>query len=320
MSRRVLVAGGAGFVGSHLVDLLIERGDEVVCVDDLSTGVPRNIEHHAANPMFRFVEADVTDSALVGELRARDGVGFDVVMNLASPASPPAYLARPIETLDVGSIGTRNLLELARRDGARFFLASTSEVYGDPLVHPQHEGYWGNVNPVGERSVYDEAKRFAEALTMAYARVHGLEVRIARLFNTYGPRMRPDDGRVVTNLVHQAIAGDPMTIYGGGAQTRSFCHVDDEVAGLLAVVDGPITGPINVGNPHEVTILEFAELVLELSGSSSVIEHKPLPSDDPQLRRPDIELARSVLGWEPTVDLRTGLTSMIDYCRSHPDA
>ena len=237
-------------------------------------------------------------------------------MNLASPASPPAYLARPIETLDVGSIGTRALLEIARRDSARFFLASTSEVYGDPLVHPQPESYWGNVNSIGERSVYDEAKRFAEALTMAYARTYGLDVRIARIFNTYGPRMQPDDGRVVTNLINQALDGRPLTLYGDGSQTRSFCYVDDEVRGLLALLDGDMAGPVNIGNPHEVTVRQLADLVLELTGSASVVEYRSLPSDDPQLRCPDIELARRALGWEPQVTLRDGLTRTIKHYQS----
>jgi dTDP-glucose 4,6-dehydratase len=245
-----------------------------------------------------------------------DGARFDAVIHLASPASPPAYLGRPIETLDVGSLGTRNLLEVARRHRARFFLASTSEVYGDPLVHPQREDYFGNVNPVGPRSVYDEAKRFAEALTMAYARVHGLEVRIARIFNTYGPRMQPDDGRVVTNFVHQALAGEPITIYGDGGQTRSFCYVDDEVTGLLALLDGPVTGPVNIGNPDEITIRGLADLVLELTCSASPVVEHDLPVDDPKVRRPDIGLARSQLGWEPKVSLRDGLLVTIEAFRA----
>jgi dTDP-glucose 4,6-dehydratase len=237
------------------------------------------------------------------------------VLNLASPASPPEYLRRPIDTLDAGSTGTRHLLDLADRYGARFFLASTSEVYGDPLVHPQTEDYWGNVNPIGERSVYDEAKRFAEALTMAYHRAYGLDVRIVRIFNTYGPRMQADDGRVVTNFVNQALRGDPITIYGDGTQTRSFCYVDDEVDGLLAVLDGPFIGPVNIGNPTEFTMLELAELVLVLTRSASVVEHKPRPADDPQLRRPDISVARRVLGWEPTISLTEGLSRTVEWFR-----
>ena len=309
----VLVAGGAGFIGSQLVDRLLERGDRVVCVDDLSTGVVEHVECHSGNDAYRFVLLDVTDPTFRSSLADER---FDRVMNLASPASPPAYLARPIETLDVGSIGTRALLEIARRDSARFFLASTSEVYGDPLVHPQPESYWGNVNSIGERSVYDEAKRFAEALTMAYARTYGLDVRIARIFNTYGPRMQPDDGRVVTNLINQALDGRPLTLYGDGSQTRSFCYVDDEVRGLLALLDGDMAGPVNIGNPHEVTVRQLADLVLELTGSASVVEYRSLPSDDPQLRCPDIELARRALGWEPQVTLRDGLTRTIKHYQS----
>ena len=240
-----------------------------------------------------------------------------MVLNLASPASPPEYLRRPIDTLDVGSIGTRRLLDLSVEHRARFFLASTSEVYGDPLVHPQPESYWGNVNPIGERSVYDEAKRFAEALTMAYHRHHGLDVRIARIFNTYGPRMQADDGRVVTNFVNQALGGDPITIYGDGSQTRSFCYVDDEVGGLLAVLNGPLTGPVNVGNPDEFTMFEFAELVIDLTGSSSTVEFHELPSDDPKCRQPDIHLASEMLGWQPTISIREGLERTIEWFRDH---
>ena len=311
---RVLVAGGAGFIGSHLVDRLLDRGDTVVCVDDLSTGTRAAVESHAGNDRYHFVEFDITRPELDANPAVAGG-RFDAVIHLASPASPPEFLRRPIDTLDAGSVGTRALLEVARRDGARFLLASTSEVYGDPLVNPQPETYCGNVNPVGERSVYDEAKRFAEALTMAYARHHGLIVRIARIFNTYGPRMRPDDGRVVTNFVHQALGGEPLTVYGAGGQTRSFCYVDDEVAGLLALLDGSVTGPVNIGNPHEVTVKEFAELVIELTGSSSAIDFLPLPVDDPKVRRPDISLARRELGWEPTISLRDGLALTIDAYR-----
>ena len=311
----VLVAGGAGFIGSHLVDRLLERGDLVVCVDDLSTGRRANIDHLAAMASFRFVEGDITapglDELLAGLPAALGRDRFDTIVHLASPASPPAYLAHPIETLAVGSTGTRQLLDLAHRDGARFLLASTSEVYGDPLEHPQSEEYHGNVNPVGPRSCYDEAKRFAEALTVAYARVHGLETRIARIFNTYGPRMRPDDGRVVTNFIHQALAGAPLSIYGDGSQTRSFCHVDDEVAGLIALLDGDEPGPVNIGNPHEVTVREFAEQVIALTGSSSTIELHDLPEDDPKVRRPDITLARARLGWEPHIELADGLRDTI---------
>jgi dTDP-glucose 4,6-dehydratase len=284
----------------------------VVCVDDFSTGRAGNVEHLVADERFVVVEHDVVAADTVARFA---GDRFDVVMHLASPASPPEYLRRPIDTLDVGSVGTRHLLELAEVHGARFFLASTSEVYGDPLVHPQPEGYWGNVNPVGERSVYDEAKRFAEALTMAFHRSRGLDVRIVRIFNTYGPRMQADDGRVVTNFVNQALRGEPITVYGDGTQTRSFCYVTDEVAGLLALLDGEVTGPVNIGNPNEFTMLELAELVVELTGSDSVIEFHELPSDDPKLRQPDITVARTELGWEPTVQLRDGLRHTITWFR-----
>jgi len=311
----VLVAGGAGFIGSHLVDQLRDRGDRVVCVDDLSTGRRANIEHRTSDPGFRFVEDDVAAAGFVERITAAVGEPFTAVLHLASPASPPAYHARPIETLDVGSLGTRQLLDLAVRDGARFLLASTSEVYGDPLEHPQTEAYHGNVDPIGPRSCYDEAKRFAEALTTAYVRVHDVEARIARIFNTYGPRMRPDDGRVVTNFVHQALAGLPLTIYGDGSQTRSFCYVDDEVAGLIALLDGDEPGPVNIGNPHEVTVREFAERIVALTGSTSTIEYHDLPEDDPKLRRPDISLARRALGWQPRVPLDDGLRRTIDAFR-----
>ncbi|MEY2958008.1 MAG: hypothetical protein RLZZ01_576 [Actinomycetota bacterium] len=312
----VLVAGGAGFIGSHLVDRLIDDGRTVVVVDDLSTGRSVNLAGRANAPGFTFVECDVARHDFIERLDAASGrLRFDAVLHLASPASPPAYLARPIETLDTGSLGTRNLLDVAVRDGARFLLASTSEVYGDPLEHPQREDYWGNVNPVGPRSCYDEAKRFAEALTSAYARVHGLEVRIARIFNTYGPRMDEADGRVVTNFVRQAFDGVPLTIYGEGSQTRSFCYVDDQVSGLLALLDGDEQGPVNLGNPHEVTVEELAELVIELTGTRSSVELRPLPDDDPKLRRPDISVATERLGWTPQVGLRDGLTRTIEEFR-----
>ncbi|NNE11614.1 MAG: SDR family oxidoreductase [Ilumatobacter sp.] len=309
---RTLVAGGAGFLGSHLCDVLIERGDAVVCVDDLSTGRLENVEQLVDHDRFEFVRADVSDRDVMG---AVDGE-FTAVMQLASPASPPEYLRRPLETLAVNSAGTQHLLDIARRDGARFFLASTSEVYGDPLVHPQVEEYWGNVNPIGERAVYDEGKRFSEALTMAYHRAVGLDIRIARIFNTYGPRMQANDGRVVTNFVAQALAGEPLTIYGDGSQTRSFCYVADEIEGFLRLLDGDHVGPVNLGNPNEFTMLELADLVLELTGSDSEIVHRPLPSDDPKLRRPDISLARDLFGWEPTIQLREGLTRTIEWFRA----
>jgi dTDP-glucose 4,6-dehydratase len=315
-AHRTVVAGGAGFLGSHLCDLLVERGDHVICVDDFSTGSVLNIAHLIGRERFHLLDHDIVERGLEDRVHdLLDGAALTRVLNLASPASPPEYLRRPIDTLEVGSTGTRHLLDLADRYGARFFLASTSEVYGDPLEHPQTESYWGNVNPIGERSVYDEAKRFAEALTMAYHRSYGLDVRIARIFNTYGPRMQADDGRVVTNFVNQALRGEPITIYGDGTQTRSFCYVDDEVRGLLAVLDGALTGPVNVGNPGEFTMLELAQLVLALTETRSTIEHRPLPSDDPKRRRPDISLARDVLRWEPSISLHEGLARTVAWFR-----
>ena len=300
MTPRVVVLGGGGFLGSHLCDQLLARGDRVVCVDDFSTGRRSNVAHLADDDRFTLVEADISQSIPVdGEVTG--------IFNLASPASPPDYLALPLETLAVGSEGTRHGLELARRHGARFLLASTSEVYGDPDVHPQRESYWGNVNSVGPRSVYDEAKRFAEALTMAHHRTLGTDVAIVRIFNTYGPRLRPDDGRVVSNFLLQAMRGEPLTVYGDGSQTRSLCYVEDEVRGLIALFDSDLTGPVNIGNPDEYTVLELAGTIIELLDSSSAITHLALPVDDPTRRRPDITLARAELGWEPTTDLRDGL-------------
>ena len=305
----VVVAGGAGFLGSHLCDALLARGDTVTCVDNYATGRAANIAHLTSHGGFRLIEHDVCAPL---DMFGTDAE-IDAVMNLASPASPKDYLAEPIATLDVGSIGTRNLLELARRSGARFFMASTSEVYGDPLVHPQPETYWGHVNPIGERSVYDEAKRFSEAITTAYRRALGVDTRIVRIFNTYGPRMQVDDGRVVSNFIVQALRGEPLTIYGDGTQTRSFCYVSDEVAGFLALLDSDEPGPVNIGNPVEFTMLELADVVLELTGSSAGIDHRPLPSDDPKQRQPDIAVARTRLGWEPAVELRAGLELTIPY-------
>jgi dTDP-glucose 4,6-dehydratase len=300
MSGRLVVMGGAGFVGSHLCDQLLARGDQVVCVDDFSTGRRTNIAHLHDHPGFTLVEADVSEAVPVQGPVAG-------VFNLASPASPVDYLARPLETLAVGSEGTRHGLELAERHNVRFLLASTSEVYGDPDVHPQLEEYWGKVNPVGPRSVYDEAKRFAESLTMAHHRSRGTDVGIARIFNTYGPRLRADDGRVVSNFLVQAMRDEAITVYGDGSQTRSLCFVDDEVAGLIALFDSGLTGPVNLGNPDEYTILELARTVVDLLSSRSEIAHLPLPVDDPTRRRPDITLARTALGWEPTTGLRDGL-------------
>jgi dTDP-glucose 4,6-dehydratase len=298
--KRVVVTGGAGFLGSHLCEALVSRGDRVVCIDDLSTGAVANVAGLEGDPAFELMVADVSVAYDV------DGP-VDAVLHFASAASPPDYLARPLETLAVGSEGTRHGLALAKNHGARFLLASTSEVYGDPERHPQSESYWGNVNPVGPRSVYDEAKRFAEALTMAWHRTHGTDVAIVRIFNTYGPRLRPGDGRVVSNFLTQALEGRALTVYGDGTQTRSLCFVSDEVAGILALLDSTEAGPINIGNPDEYSMLELARIVLEVTGSASEIVHQPLPVDDPTRRRPDITLARQQLSWEPAVDLREGL-------------
>jgi len=306
---RIVITGGAGFLGSHLSTHLLDRGDEVVAVDNLCTGRLVNIADLRTRPGYEFIEHDVSTFI--------DVPGpIDAVLHFASPASPIDYLAMPIETLKVGSLGTHNALGLARANGATFMLASTSEVYGDPEVHPQTEDYWGHVNPNGPRSVYDEAKRFGEAITMAYHRTHGVSVRIVRIFNTYGPHMRADDGRVVSNFLVQALNGAPLTIYGAGDQTRSFCYVEDEVRGFLALLDSNETGPINIGNPNEFTMLELAELVLEVTGSSSGIVHEPLPVDDPRQRRPDITLAGDRLGWKPQVELRDGLERTAAYFRS----
>jgi len=306
---RVVVTGGAGFLGSHLADELLGRGDEVVAIDNLSTGNNANIEHLFGMPGFTFVEHDVSNYVWVpGDV--------DAVLHFASPASPIDYLRMPIQTLKVGSLGTHNTLGLAKAKGARYFLASTSEVYGDPQVHPQTEDYWGNVNPVGPRGVYDEAKRFSEAMTMAYHRSHGLDTRIVRIFNTYGPRMRLEDGRVVSTFIVQALKGEPLTIFGDGSQTRSFCFVEDEIRGLIALLDSGENHPVNIGNPNEFTINELAEIVLEVTGSLSVIEHRPLPTDDPTQRQPDITRARKLLDWEPQVQLREGVERTVAYFRS----
>ena len=303
---RVLITGAAGFLGSHLSDRFLADGHDVVGVDNLITGDTVNVAHLEGEKRFNLLRQDVSRGLSV------DGQ-LDGVLHFASPASPIDYLEHPIATLDVGSLGTRNALELARAHGARFFMASTSEVYGDPLEHPQRETYWGNVNPVGPRSVYDEAKRFSEALTMAYHREHRLDTRIVRIFNTYGPRMRPRDGRVVSNFIVQALAGDPLTIYGQGTQSRSFCYVSDEVEGIYRLFMEGDAEPTNIGNPDEFTVRELAALVLEMTGSASKLVFRPLPTDDPKVRCPDITRARKQLGWSPRVPLREGLARTIEW-------
>ncbi|CAI4032559.1 dTDP-glucose 4,6-dehydratase [Nitrospira tepida] len=330
---RILITGGAGFLGSHLSDMLIGKGHEVVAVDNLITGRAENIAHLMGHPRFSFIKYNVCDYLHV------DGP-LDAILHFASPASPQDYLEMPIATLKVGALGTHKALGLAKAKGARLLLASTSEVYGDPLVNPQPESYWGNVNPISPRGVYDEAKRFAEAITMAYHRYHGLDTRIVRIFNTYGPRMRPNDGRVVSNFIVQALQGKPLTIFGDGTQTRSFCYADDLVRGItdLLVADSDKTvdqrtdrstfltkssqplpetihDPVNIGNPRELTVKDIAELVLRLTGSKSAIEYRPLPADDPKVRRPDIRRAKMLLGWEPQVELEDGLRKTIEYFR-----
>lgn len=303
-----VITGGAGFLGSHLCDHLLQHGHRVIAMDNLITGNLANIEHLAGNENFRFIKQDVTEY-----LYLPGPVNF--VFHFASPASPIDYLEYPIQTLKVGALGTHKTLGLAHAKKARFLLASTSEVYGDPLVHPQPESYWGNVNPIGPRGVYDEAKRFAEAMTMAYHRFHGLETRIVRIFNTYGPRMRPNDGRVVPAFIAQALKGEPMTVFGDGSQTRSFCYVSDLIAGIFALANSDGVDPVNIGNPREMRVIDFAEKIRTLCGSRSVIEHKPLPVDDPKIRQPNIAKARSMLRWEPKMNLEEGLQLTIDYFR-----
>ena len=305
---RILITGAAGFLGSHLCDRFLAEGHRVVGMDSFITGHPDNIAHLIGRADFHFVQHDVTNFIYVeGEV--------DGVLHFASPASPVDYLEKPIQTLKVGSLGTHKALGLAKAKRARFLLASTSEVYGDPLVHPQPESYWGNVNPVGPRGVYDEAKRFAEAMTMAYHRFHGVETRIVRIFNTYGPRMRPGDGRVVSNFIVQALRGEPLSIYGDGSQTRSFCFVDDLVDGIFRLFFSDRVDPVNIGNPDEFTVAELAERVLRLTGSRSQLGRRPLPEDDPKVRRPNISVARDVLGWEPRVPLEEGLKRTIPHFR-----
>jgi dTDP-glucose 4,6-dehydratase len=312
---RVLITGGAGFLGSHLCDRFIGEGHTVIAMDNLITGTTRNIEHLAGHERFLFIKHDVTNYIYIAD-------EVDAVLHFASPASPIDYLTYPIQTLKVGALGTHKALGLAKAKGARFLLASTSEIYGDPQVHPQTESYWGNVNPIGPRGVYDEAKRFAEAMTMAYHRYHGVDTRIVRIFNTYGPRMRLEDGRVVPNFVAQALRGEPLTVYGDGKQTRSFCYVDDLVNGLYRLLLSDETDPVNLGNPHELTILEFADLINELTGNDAgtvFLEGKRVEGD-PQTRKPDISRAKEVLGWEPTVGIREGLERTIAYLRKRVKA
>jgi dTDP-glucose 4,6-dehydratase len=304
-----LVTGGAGFLGSHLCDYLIARGHRVVCVDNLETGSLENIRHLHAGADFRFEMLDITSHYEIDE-------PVDFVYHMASPASPIDYARLPLHTLKVGAYGTHNTLGLAKKHRARFLLASTSEVYGDPLVHPQPETYWGNVNPIGPRGVYDEAKRYAEALTMAYLRQQGVDTAIVRIFNTSGPRMRPHDGRAIPTFLRQALTDRPLTVFGDGSQTRSFCYVDDLVRGLVLLAESGERMPVNIGNPNEMSLLELAETIIELTGSSSEIVYEALPVDDPQVRQPDITRARDLLGWEPEIDIREGLRRTIDHYRT----
>ncbi|HIC22594.1 MAG TPA: SDR family oxidoreductase [Planctomycetes bacterium] len=307
--NRVLITGGAGFIGSHLTDLFLERDCHVVVMDNLLTGSIQNIEHLFGNPRFQFFKHDVTEFIHVPEK-------IDAILHFASPASPIDYQEYPIQTLKVGSLGTHKALGLAKACGARFLLASTSEVYGDPLVHPQPESYWGNVNPIGVRGVYDEAKRFAEALTLAYHRTHGVDTRIVRIFNTYGPRMRLNDGRALPNFICQALKGEPLTVFGDGSQTRSFCHVSDLIDGIWRLLRSDVVEPVNLGNPDEIPIIDFAREVISMTNSNSGLTNLPLPEDDPKVRQPDITLAKSLLDWSPKVSLEEGLRSTIPYFES----
>ena len=306
---RVLITGGAGFIGSHLTDRLISEGHSVVAMDNLVTGDLNNIAHHRANPSFEFIHHDISNHIHV----AGD---FDWILHFASPASPIDYLQLPIQTLKVGALGTHNALGFAKAKKAKILIASTSEVYGDPLVHPQPEDYWGNVNPIGPRGVYDEAKRYAEAITMAYHRVHDVDVRIVRIFNTYGPRNRVNDGRVVPTFINQALQNEPITVFGEGQQTRSFQYVSDLVTGVRRLMSVNYNRPVNIGNPVEMTILQFAQLIIRLTGSSSTIAYKPLPEDDPKTRQPDISLAKSVLDWSPQVPVEEGIKQTIEWYRT----
>ncbi len=306
--RTAVVTGGAGFLGSHLTDRLLAEGFRVIGIDNFITGSSGNIEHLAGNPDYKFIQQDVTQFLLVSD-------DVDVVFHFASPASPIDYLEHPIPTLKVGALGTHNTLGLAKAKNARFLLASTSECYGDPLVHPQTEDYWGNVNPIGPRGVYDEAKRFAEAMTMAYHRYHKVDTHIVRIFNTYGPRMRLRDGRVVPAFIGQALTETPLTIFGDGSQTRSFCYVSDLIDGIFKLAMSDFHEPVNIGNPREMTIKQFAEEIIRITGTSSQIEYRPLPVDDPKVRQPDISRARKVLGWEPKVEFDQGIRTTIDFFR-----
>ena len=309
---RTVVTGGAGFLGSHLCEQLLADGHEVLALDNFLTGTPANVEHLLPHDRFRLIKCDITQYIHVPG-------PVDQILHFASPASPIDYLLLPIETMKVGSIGTLHALGLAKEKGARILLASTSETYGDPQVHPQPETYWGHVNPVGPRGVYDEAKRFAEALTMAYRRTHQVDTAIVRIFNTFGPRMRPNDGRAIPTFIRQALKGEPITVAGDGSQTRSVCYVDDLIDGLLRLLRSELTGPVNIGNPHELSMLALAEKVRDLTGSSSQIPNITRPTDDPTVRQPDITLASSQLGWQPHIDLDTGLARTIDWFRSHPE-
>jgi dTDP-glucose 4,6-dehydratase len=310
---RILVTGGAGFIGSHLCDFFVRDGHDVLCMDNFITGSPENIAHLRSHPRFTFFRHNVTEYINVPG-------ALDWVLNFASPASPRDYMELPIQTLKVGALGTHRTLGLAKAKGARFLLASTSEVYGDPLVHPQREDYWGNVNPVGPRGVYDEAKRFAEAITMAYHRSHRVDTRIVRIFNTFGPRMRANDGRAIPAFVTQALEGAPLTVFGDGSQTRSFQYIDDLVAGIHRLMQASVNDPVNIGNPHEMTLLELAKRILRLAGAASEIVYGPLPEDDPKVRQPDITRARTLLGWEPRVDTDEGLRLTIDWFRTRSRA
>lgn len=307
--QRILITGGAGFLGSHLCDRFIADGCHVVCLDNFITGSPDNVAHLIGNDRFELVHYDVTNYVHVAG-------PLDAVLHFASPASPIDYLRYPIQTLKVGSLGTHKALGLAKAKGARFLIASTSEVYGDPLIHPQPETYWGNVNPVGTRGVYDEAKRFAEAMTMAYHRFHGVETRIVRIFNTYGPRMRVEDGRAIPAFISQCLRNEDVTVFGDGSQTRSVCYVDDLIDGIVRLLWSDINDPVNIGNPDELTMKALAEEIIDLTGASSKVVYRPLPEDDPKVRQPDITTAQRVLGWEPKVDRRAGLKRTIDYFRS----